>query len=120
MHFTADAEAAVTRLIRNVAQKLNQTVYIIVFHAVHFVFNKANTGLAALEETPGRLLRITTDTGDKHFSQAAAALDPVGTAGHLVSMVVADGIDNAPTALLANHMQTSLAAAVAKEGKDVY
>lgn len=45
-------------------------------------------------------------------------LDPVGTAGHLVSMVVADGLVNAPTALLANHMQSSLAAAVAKEGSD--
>ncbi|XP_017271683.1 protein NO VEIN isoform X2 [Kryptolebias marmoratus] len=77
--------------------------------------NAANTGLAALEETPGLLLRITTDTGDKHFSRAAADLEPVGTAGHLVSMVVADGIDNAPTALLANHMENSLAAAVAKE-----
>ena len=46
-----------------------------------------------------------------------AALDPVGAAGHLVSMVVADGVDNAPTALLANHMQSSLAKAVAEEGK---
>lgn len=72
-----------------------------------------------LEVSPGLLLRITTDTGDKHFSKAVAALDPVGTAGHLVSMVVADGIDNAPTALLANHMQNSLAAAVAKEGRSV-
>nr|XP_020442679.1 uncharacterized protein LOC109952134 isoform X2 [Monopterus albus] len=77
--------------------------------------NAANTDLAALEVTPGLLLRITTHTGDKHFSGAASALDPVGTAGHLVSMVVADGIANAPTALLANHMHTSLAAAVAKE-----
>ncbi|XP_072230072.1 uncharacterized protein [Leuresthes tenuis] len=77
--------------------------------------NAANTGLAALEVTPGVLLRITTDTGDKHFSCAAVALDPVGTAGHLVSMVIADGIDNAPTALLANHMQSSLAATVAVE-----
>ncbi|KAM7382188.1 hypothetical protein PAMA_012854 [Pampus argenteus] len=77
--------------------------------------NAANTGLAALEVTPGLLLRITTHTGDKHFSNAASNLDPIGTAGHLVSMVVADGIVNAPTALLANHMQSSLAAAVAKE-----
>lgn len=69
--------------------------------------------------TPGLLLRITTHTGDKHFSSSAVALDPVGTAGHLVSMVVADGIVNAPTALLANHMQSSLAAAVAEEGSDV-
>ncbi|XP_054457346.1 uncharacterized protein wu:fj29h11 [Anoplopoma fimbria] len=77
--------------------------------------NAANTGLAALEVTPGLLLRITTHTGDKHFSNAAMTLDHIGTAGHLVSMVVADGIVNAPTALLANHMQSSLAAAVAKE-----
>ncbi|XP_026170473.1 protein NO VEIN isoform X2 [Mastacembelus armatus] len=77
--------------------------------------NAANTGLGALEVTPGLLLRISTHTGDKQFSSAAMVLDPVGTAGHLVSMVVADGIDNAPLALLANHMQTSLAAAVSQE-----
>ncbi|KAM8729268.1 uncharacterized protein AB9X84_026582 isoform 1-T2 [Acanthopagrus schlegelii] len=77
--------------------------------------NAANTGLSALEVMPGLLLRLTTHTGDKHFSNAAMTLDPVGTAGHLVSMVVADGVINAPTALLANHMQSSLAAAVAKE-----
>lgn len=76
----------------------------------------ANTGLAALEVTPGVLLRITSHTGDKHFCSAAMSLDPVGTAGHLVSTVVADGLVDAPTALLANHMQSSLAAAVAKEG----
>ncbi|XP_071400261.1 uncharacterized protein [Centroberyx affinis] len=77
--------------------------------------NAANTDLAALEVSPGLLLRITTSTGDKLFSQAAMTLNPIGTAGHLVSMVVADGIVNAPTALLANHMESSLAAAVAKE-----
>ncbi|KAM9306092.1 uncharacterized protein KZ484_000857, partial [Pholidichthys leucotaenia] len=77
--------------------------------------NAADTGLAALEVMPGVLLRITTNTGDKHFSSAADALDPVATAGHLVSVVVADGLANAPTALLANHMQSALAAAVAKE-----
>uniref|UniRef100_A0A8C5H5H6 Uncharacterized LOC114481634 n=1 Tax=Gouania willdenowi TaxID=441366 RepID=A0A8C5H5H6_GOUWI len=78
----------------------------------------ANTGLTALEVTPGVLLRITTHTGDKHFSSSAAALDPVGTAGHLVSMVAANGIANAPTALLANHLQNSLATAVAAEAED--
>lgn len=31
-------------------------------------------------------------------------------------MVVADGIVNTPTALLANHVQNSLASAVAKQG----
>lgn len=79
----------------------------------------ASTDLSALEVSPGVLLRVTTCTGDKLFSQAAMNLDPVGTAGHLVSMVVADGTANAPTALLANHMESSLAAAVAKEGKKV-
>ncbi|KAM3591779.1 uncharacterized protein V6R79_007248 [Siganus canaliculatus] len=77
--------------------------------------NAANTGLAALEVKPGLLLKITSHTGDKHFSNAAMLLDPVGTAGHLVSLVVADGIVNAPTVLLANHMESSLAAAVATE-----
>ncbi|XP_029953318.1 protein NO VEIN isoform X2 [Salarias fasciatus] len=74
----------------------------------------ANTGLAALEVTPGLLLRITTTThtSDRHFSSAAEALDPVGAAGHLVSMAVADGIANTPTALLANHMERALAAAM--------
>uniref|UniRef100_A0A3P9L2G3 Wu:fj29h11 n=1 Tax=Oryzias latipes TaxID=8090 RepID=A0A3P9L2G3_ORYLA len=77
--------------------------------------NAANTGLAALEVRPGLLLKITTNTGHKHFTSVVAALDPVGTAGHLVSMVVADGIRNAPTALLANHMQSALTEAMAKE-----
>ncbi|KAM6897522.1 uncharacterized protein FYW49_018807 [Xenentodon cancila] len=77
--------------------------------------NAASTDLAALEVTPGLLLRITTDTGEKLFSSSVADLDPIGAAGHLVSMVVADGIDNAPTALLANHMERSLAAAVVEE-----
>lgn len=81
-----------------------------------FINNTANTGLAALEVTPGLLLKLTSYTGDKHFSRAAMNLDPVGTAGHLVSMVVADGLVNTPTALLANHVQNSLASAVAKQG----
>ncbi|KAK0132689.1 hypothetical protein N1851_032434 [Merluccius polli] len=73
----------------------------------------ANSELAALEVCPGVLLRITTATGVKLFSRAALTLDPVGTAGHLVSMAVADGVVNVSTALLANHMQSALAAAVA-------
>ncbi|XP_059180709.1 uncharacterized protein wu:fj29h11 [Centropristis striata] len=77
--------------------------------------NAANTGLAALEVTPGLLLRITTHTGDKHFSSATMTLDPVGTAGHLVSMVAAYGIGHVPKDLLANYMESSLAAAVPKE-----
>lgn len=82
------------------------------FHAL-----PANTGLSALEVSPGLLLRITSHTGNKQFSASVMNLDPVGTAGHLVSMVVSDGITNTPTALLANHVQTSLAAAMAQEGR---
>ena len=77
----------------------------------------ANSDLAALEVSPGVLLRITTATGDKLFSQAATNLDPVGTAGHLVSMAVADGVVNVSTALLANHMESALAAGVANAGR---
>ncbi|XP_053540833.1 uncharacterized protein wu:fj29h11 isoform X2 [Ictalurus punctatus] len=75
----------------------------------------SNTDLLALEVSPGELLRITSITGDKFFSEATQALNPAGTAGHLVSIVVADGISNTPTALLANHMESSLAAAAARE-----
>ncbi|XP_062381766.1 uncharacterized protein wu:fj29h11 isoform X2 [Sardina pilchardus] len=75
----------------------------------------AQTDLMALEVKPGVLLRVTRATGDRLFADAVQALDAVGTAGHLVSIVVADGILNAPTALLANHMESSLAAAVARE-----
>uniref|UniRef100_A0A3B4B300 HTH OST-type domain-containing protein n=1 Tax=Periophthalmus magnuspinnatus TaxID=409849 RepID=A0A3B4B300_9GOBI len=77
--------------------------------------NAGTTGLSALEVCPGVLLRTTSHTGDQYFSMAAERLDAVGTAGHLVSMVVAYGVANAPLALLANHMQSSLAAAVARE-----
>lgn len=81
------------------------------------VVSAGKTELLALEVSPGVLLRVTTDTGDKHFSEAAQALDPVGTAGHLVSIVVSDGIPNTPTALLANHMESALNVAVAQEGR---
>ncbi|XP_028975778.2 uncharacterized protein wu:fj29h11 isoform X2 [Esox lucius] len=77
--------------------------------------NAGSTDLSALEVSPGVLLRVSTCTGIKLFSDAAMSLDPVGTAGHLVSIVVADGIADAPTTLLANHVESSLAAAVAKE-----
>lgn len=72
----------------------------------------------ALEVKPGVLLRVTRSTGDRLFAEAVQTLDATGTAGHLVSIVVADGILNAPTALLANHMESSLAAAVAREGRN--
>ncbi|XP_046709697.1 protein NO VEIN-like isoform X1 [Silurus meridionalis] len=82
----------------------------------HFVDKYCgNTDLLALEVSPGVLLRITSITGDKFFAKATQALDPAGSAGHLVSIVVAFGISNAPTALLANHMESALAATAARE-----
>ncbi|KAJ8246365.1 hypothetical protein GJAV_G00266920 [Gymnothorax javanicus] len=75
----------------------------------------SQSGLAALEVRPGVLLRISTCSDDKLFAEASRDLDPVGTAGHLVSIVVAHGIVNAPAALLANHMESSLAPAVTEE-----
>ncbi|XP_015211657.2 uncharacterized protein [Lepisosteus oculatus] len=71
--------------------------------------------LVALEVKPGILLRVTNFTSPQLFAEAATALDPIDTAGHLVSVVLADGIANAPIALLANHMESSLAAAMVQE-----
>uniref|UniRef100_A0A4W3JPJ6 Wu:fj29h11 n=2 Tax=Callorhinchus milii TaxID=7868 RepID=A0A4W3JPJ6_CALMI len=66
--------------------------------------------LVAMEVKPGVLLRLTTNTSPDLFAKAAKLYDPVGTAGHLVSIVTTDGLTNAPLALLANHMETALAA----------
>ncbi|XP_048467027.1 protein NO VEIN-like [Rhincodon typus] len=66
--------------------------------------------LVVIEVKPGVLLRLTTETSPDLFAQAATLHDPVGTAGHLVSIVAADGLRNAPLALLANHVETTLAA----------
>ncbi|XP_067914661.1 uncharacterized protein wu:fj29h11 isoform X3 [Heterodontus francisci] len=66
--------------------------------------------LIAIEVKPGVLLRLTTETSPEHFAQAVKLHDPVETAGHLVSIVAADGLKNAPLALLANHVETALAA----------
>ncbi|XP_043571064.1 protein NO VEIN isoform X1 [Chiloscyllium plagiosum] len=66
--------------------------------------------LVAIEIKPGVLLRLTTETNPELFAQAVTLHDPVGTAGHLVSIVAADGLRNAPLALLANHVETALAA----------
>ncbi|XP_053367661.1 uncharacterized protein wu:fj29h11 isoform X2 [Clarias gariepinus] len=82
----------------------------------HFIDKHcSNTDLLALEVSPGVLLRITSITGAQLFAKATQDLDPAASAGHLVSIVVADGILNTPTALLANHMQSTLAAEAAQE-----
>uniref|UniRef100_A0AAY4BVZ5 HTH OST-type domain-containing protein n=1 Tax=Denticeps clupeoides TaxID=299321 RepID=A0AAY4BVZ5_9TELE len=74
-----------------------------------------HTDLLALEVAPGVILRATSCTSDSLFSEAAQILDPIGTAGHLVSIVMSHGVQNAPIPLLANHMKSSLAAAVAQQ-----
>jgi len=67
------------------------------------------TDILALEVRPGTLLRITTDTSPEQFSTAAQAGDARATAGHLVSIIATNhGVDAAPLALLANHVQTAL------------
>ncbi|XP_043925651.1 protein NO VEIN-like [Protopterus annectens] len=65
--------------------------------------------LVALEVSPGVLLRLTTKTSPDHFAEAAKSCDPAATAGHLVSIIVGDGLTSAPLALLANHLETALA-----------
>ncbi|XP_051888907.1 uncharacterized protein wu:fj29h11 isoform X2 [Pristis pectinata] len=72
--------------------------------------------LIAIEVKPGVLLRLTTDTSPELFAQAARSHDPIGTAGHLVSIVTADGLRNAPLALLANHVESALAILGSLEG----
>ncbi|XP_032900561.1 protein NO VEIN-like isoform X2 [Amblyraja radiata] len=72
--------------------------------------------LIAIEIKPGVLLRLTTDTSPELFAQAVKSHDPIGTAGHLVSIVTADGLRNAPLALLANHVESALATLGSSEG----
>ncbi|XP_078257611.1 LOW QUALITY PROTEIN: uncharacterized protein LOC144594664 [Rhinoraja longicauda] len=73
--------------------------------------------LIAMETKPGVLLRLTTDTSPEHFAQAVKSHDPIGTAGHLVSIAAADGLRNAPLALLANHVESALATLGSSEGR---
>ena len=77
---------------------------------------KSSTGLfpgslAVMESSPGVLLRVTTKTSTDIFRDCASRGDPVGAAGHLVSMVMmSGGVANTPVALLSNHVQSALAA----------
>ena len=67
------------------------------------------TSFAAFETGPGKLLKITTDTSNDKFSQAAAAGDVGELCGHLVSLIVLNkGPERTPLALLGNHVQTAL------------
>ncbi|XP_069785977.1 uncharacterized protein [Narcine bancroftii] len=75
--------------------------------------------LIAIETKPGVLLRLTTDTSPEHFAYAVKSHDPIGTAGHLISIVTADGLRNAPLALLANHVESALATLGSSAGNDL-
>lgn len=78
-----------------------------------------NGSLVVMETSPGVLLRVTTDTSPEIFKECACRGDAVGAAGHLVSMVMMNGgVPNTPVALLANHVQSSLASMAALEGPD--
>ena len=75
--------------------------------------------LVVMETSPGVLLRVTTKTSPEIFKECACRGDVVGAAGHLVSMVMLNGsVANTPVALLANHVQSSLASMAAQDGCD--
>ena len=66
--------------------------------------------MVVMETSPGVLIRVTTNTSPEIFKDCACRGDAIGAAGHLVSMVMVNcGVANTPVALLANHVQSSLA-----------
>ena len=84
-----------------------------------FLENEGIGSLVVMETSPGVLLRVTTKTSPEIFKECACRGDAVGAAGHLVSMVMMNsGVANTPVALLANHVQSSLASMAAQDGCD--
>lgn len=68
-----------------------------------------STNILALETSPGTLLKLSCHTSADQFAAAAKSGDVTGTCGHLASLVAINkGLENTPTALLANHMNTAL------------
>lgn len=66
-------------------------------------------GLHALEIAPGTLLRVDPEASHQKFLEAVEAMDPVNTAGELVSIVVQQGsVHELSVQLLGNHIQTAL------------
>ncbi|XP_068725664.1 uncharacterized protein [Montipora capricornis] len=79
--------------------------------------SRGHGSLVVMETSPGVLLRVTTNTSPEIFNGCLSRGDAVGAAGHLVSMVMLNGgVFNTPLALLANHVQTSLASMATPEG----
>ena len=72
--------------------------------------SKSRNPLVVMETSPGVLLRVTMDTSPDMFRECTRHRDVIGATGHLVSMVMMNGgVSNTPVALLANHVQSSLA-----------
>lgn len=65
--------------------------------------------ILALEIEHGKYLKLVSQTSVELFTNACTAGDVLRTCGHLVSIIAHNkGLDNAPFALLANHMKTAL------------
>ena len=63
----------------------------------------------ALELSSGKLLRICPNSSIQDFIEAVEASDPIGTAGHLVSMIVKRGsVREVSMQLLASRVETAL------------
>ncbi len=56
-----------------------------------FLCSLESEAISVLEVSPGMLLKIDRGTSIQYFNSAAAALDHVGVAGHLVSLVAVRG-----------------------------
>ncbi|XP_071961958.1 uncharacterized protein [Antedon mediterranea] len=71
--------------------------------------------ILALETRPGVLLKLASETSVDLFKTSAIQGDARLTAGHLVSIVTKDGIQNAPLNLLQNHYELALNEILAKD-----
>ena len=65
------------------------------------------SSIRALEITPGTLLKLTCDATTDKFAAAAKALN-VGLTCGLLASLMAGGLENTSTALLANHVKTAI------------
>ncbi|VDI46757.1 Hypothetical predicted protein [Mytilus galloprovincialis] len=65
--------------------------------------------IAALETTPGVLLKLTSQTSTELFEEALMQKNPRNVCGQLMSLIVANkGMKNSPLALIANQMKSQL------------
>ena len=76
--------------------------------------------ISVLEASPGKLLRVSSESSIQDFYDAVDSYDAVGVAGHLVSLIVARGNarDISPQ-LLARHVTASLERRLVAPGETV-